>query len=120
MTSQELRDRTKKFSIETINVCKFFDKSDVARILLRQLIKSATSVGANYRAACRGRSRAEFASKLHIALEEADETLFWLEVIIEAEIHTGERIKNLLKEANEILFILSSSFKTTKTNRKTQ
>jgi len=117
MTSQERKRRTKEFSIDIIEVCRLFDKSDVARILLRQLIKSATSVAANYRAACRARSKAEFIAKLHIAVEEADETVFWFEIITEAEVHTGERIYQLLKEAKEILYILSSSHKTAKENK---
>ena len=116
MTSEELKARTKEFSIEIIKLCKLFDKSDVARISARQLIRSATSVAANYRAACRGRSKAEFIAKLHIAVEEADETVFWLEIIIEADVYRGESINQLLKEAKEILYILSSSHKTAKEN----
>ena len=118
MTSQELKERTKRFSIEIIEACRLFDKSDVSRILLRQLIRSATSVAANYRAACRGRSKAEFIAKLHIAVEESDETAFWLEIIIEANVFSGEKIKELLKESKEILYILSSSLKTARENQK--
>jgi four helix bundle protein len=118
MTSEELKAQTKEFSIEIIKVCKLFDKSDVAKILARQLIRSATSVAANYRVACRARSKAEFIAKLHIAVEEADETMFWLEIIIEADVYHADRIDQLLKESKEILYILSSSLKTARENHK--
>ena len=80
ITQQDLRNRTKQFAIEIILFLKKMEISYEDRIIIRQLLRSSTSVAANYRAACRGRSNAEFYSKICIVLEEADETLFWLEV----------------------------------------
>jgi four helix bundle protein len=91
-------------------------KSDEARILGKQLLRSATSVASNYRAACRSRSKPEFYAKICIVVEESDETLFWLELIVEAEIVPGEKANGLMKEAEELLFIFSASKKTTKDN----
>ena len=83
-----------------------------------QLFKSGTSVAANYRAACRGRSKAEFVSKLGIVLEEGDETLFWLEIIGEMKIHDESSVEYLMQECDEIIAIMVSSVKTAKQTRK--
>ncbi|MEO5571131.1 MAG: four helix bundle protein [Bacteroidia bacterium] len=93
-------------------------KTDEARIIGKQLLRSATSTSANYRAVCRARSDAEFHSKLSIVVEEADETVFWIEILIEAEIVKKERLNELLQEANEILKIVASSRSTFTKNRK--
>ncbi len=85
-----------------------------ARILGAQLLRSGTSIGANYRAACRGRSRAEFVAKLGIVLEEADETVFWLELIESAKIFPDGKLNSLRKEANELVSIFVSSVRTAK------
>jgi four helix bundle protein len=110
------KKRTKKFAIDIIYLYRRLPKSEEARIIGRQLIKAATSVASNYRAACRGRSDNEFYSKLSIVVEEADETVFWLEVLMEANIYKVE--DNILKEAGEILAVVSASRKTMKENKK--
>ena len=80
----------------------------------KQLLRSSTSIGANYRAACRARSRAEFVAKLGIVLEEADETIFWLELIQEIAIFPESQLRNLMREANELVSIFVSSVRTAK------
>ena len=91
-----------------------FSKNEESYIVKKQLIRSATSVAANYRAVCRARSDAEFFAKLCIVVEEADDTLFWLEIIVDAEIYNIELTTPLIKEANEIVKIVSKSRKTIK------
>jgi len=88
--------------------------TEEARILGKQVLRSGTSVGANYRAACRARSRAEFIAKLGIVLEEADETVFWLELLLEGGIVKSEKLDNLLKEAQELTSIFVTSICTAK------
>jgi four helix bundle protein len=91
-------------------------KTPQAQLLGRQLVRSGTSVASNYRAACRGRSRAEFVSKLSIVVEEADETLFWLELIRESSSYSGKFPDDLEQEAKELLYFFSSSRKSAKVN----
>jgi four helix bundle protein len=110
--SDALKCRTKSFALRIIKVCRSLPRSEEARILGRQLLRSSTSIGANYRAACRARSRAEFAAKLGIVLEEADETVFWLELIQEAAIFPEIKLRALLGEANELVSIFVSSVRT--------
>jgi four helix bundle protein len=93
-------------------------ETEEARVIGKQLLRSATSVGANYRAACRARSNEEFYSKLSIVVEEADETLFWMELLIEAEIIKHEKINDLMNECIEILSIMAASRKTAKRTTK--
>ncbi len=112
-----LRARTQKFAIEVIQLTKTLPKSPEFRIVARQLIRSATSVGANYRAACRAQSRAHFIAKMSIVEEEADESLYWMELTA-ALGHTVPALKFLQKEAEELLRMIVSSKKTAKTNRK--
>ena len=116
--SQQLKDRTKTFGIRVINMTREIKSGKIEDILIRQIVRSATSVGANYRSALRGRSHADFISKLTIAEEEADETCFWLEIMMEIEIFPKERLEPLLKEAYEITAILTASGKTAKSKRK--
>jgi four helix bundle protein len=92
-------------------------KAEEARILGRQFLRSGTGVAANYRSACRARSGADFVSKIGIALEEADETAFWLELLIEAEIISEQRLKALLAEADELVRIFSATRTTAKKRR---
>ena len=110
--AEKLRSRTKSFAIDIIKYGQKFPKNEEAFVIKKQLFKSATSVAANYRAVCRGRSDAEFYSKLCIVVEEADETVFWLEMIQDSGINKGEENTKLQKEANELLAIFSSSKKT--------
>jgi four helix bundle protein len=86
MTPKELKDRTKRFSVDIIRLCRELPSTLDGRRIGQQLLDSATSVAANYRAACRARSRAEFIAKLGIVLEESDESLFWLELMVEANL----------------------------------
>lgn len=87
---------------------------DEARILGKQLLRSGTSIGANYRAACRARSRAEFIAKLGIVLEESDETAFWLELLLESDVINHDKFNALLKEADEFTSIFVASLRTAK------
>ncbi len=111
---EEIKDRTKKIAIQIINFCDLLPRNTKFFVIEKQIIKSATSVGANYRAACRARSKAEFIAKLGIVEEEADETLYWLEIIVELDKNLKDRIIPLYKEMNEILSIILASEKTAK------
>ena len=106
------KKRTKKFVVDNIRFFRTLPKTEEAKIIGRQLLRSSSSVGANYRAACRARSKAEFHSKLSIVVEESDESVFWMEILIEAEVVKPQEINDLLKEGNEILKIVSASRKT--------
>jgi four helix bundle protein len=112
-----LRDRTKQFAIEIVKLVRIFPRNEENKIIGRQLMRSATSVAANYRAVCRARSKAEFIAKIGIVVEEADETVFWLEMIAELNILSPEKMGELLKEANELLAIFSASNQTARGRR---
>jgi len=114
MNESELKLRTKQFALRVMKLVGFLPQDAVGRPIGNQLIRSATSVGANYRAACRGRSKAEFVSKLSIVIEEADERCYWLELIIEGELLAKEKVESLLDEANQITAIMVASRKTAK------
>jgi four helix bundle protein len=101
--SEALKLRTKDFALRVLKLYRCLPRTEEARILGSQLLRSSTSIGANYRAACRGRSRAEFVAKLGIVLEEADETVFWLELFQEGNIFPAEKLRNLVQEANELV-----------------
>lgn len=107
-----LKNRTKAFVLEAITFYQSLPITEEAKIIGRQFMRSSSSVGANYRAACRSRSKAEFYSKLSIVVEEADETAFWLEILIEAKISNKENANKLLVEVNEILAIVAKARKT--------
>jgi four helix bundle protein len=120
-TEKDLIKRTKQFALRVIKLVAALEKDFVGSVIGRQLIRSGTSVGANYRAACRGRSTNEFISKLGIVEEETDESMYWIELIIEAGIIPAKKLNPLLKEANEILSITVASRKTARANnRKSQ
>ena len=114
------KKRTKAFAISIIKLSKSFPNNDESFIIKKQLLRSAFSVASNYRAVCRARSDAEFFSKLSVVVEEADEVVFWLELLAEAAIVSGNQIADNLKEANEILAVVARSRKTMKerTNQK--
>jgi len=124
MTERELLQRTKQFALRIFKLVGALPQTIQGRAVAGQLIRSGTSVAANYRAACRARSKAEFVAKLGIVEEEADETAFWLELIIETSLLSATKAKPLLTEASEIVAIMASSKKTaTKSqiaNRKSQ
>ena len=117
MSSNDLKARTKKFAVTIVNLVKTFPEKKVYWIISDQILRSATSVGANYRAACRAKSQQDFAYKLNIVLEEADESFFWLELLEEAELVDPKLIKPLWKEANELTAIFSKSLITAKSSK---
>ncbi|PWS31645.1 four helix bundle protein [Pedobacter paludis] len=112
-----IKARTKKFVLDSIKFYQTLPKTEEARIIGRQFIRSSSSVGANYRAACRSRSKAEFFAKLSIVVEEADETAFWIEILTESGITDSSKTYLLLKEVNEILAIVAKARKTVSNNR---
>jgi len=101
------KQRTKSLSLKTIRLFQSLPRKDEAVIIGKQLLRSSTSVAANYRAACRARSQAEFYSKISIVVEEADETLFWLELLHDSEILIGEELQELLNEYLEVVKIVN-------------
>jgi len=110
MFIEELKGRTKKFAVDIINFCNSLNNSKASSVVTYQLVKSATSTGANYRAACRARSKPEFFSKICIVVEEADESEYWLEIISEAKLSNNkEELLRLTKEANEITKIMTKA-----------
>ena len=109
MTESELKQRTKKFALRVLKLVSALPKTTEARALGAQLARSGPSVGANYRAACRGRSKADFISKLGIVEEEADESAYWMELIIEGGFMAKRRVEALLCEANELTAIMVAS-----------
>src|SRR6185503_19227948 len=100
---EKLKQRTKDFAVRVVKMFRRLPKTTEARIIGRQVIRSGTSVAANYRSACRARSRAEFSAKLGIVLEEVDESVLWLEILVDAEVVSRGRMNALLGEANELL-----------------
>ena len=112
MTTNELKLRTKNFSILILNLVEKLPNSIAGKTFAHQIIRSGTSVGANYRAVCRARSDREFISKMNIVLEEADETMFWLELIIDRKWFDENEVLNLLDEGNQLTAIFVSSLKT--------
>ena len=112
--TDELKTRTKKFALRIIKVSRALPRSPEARVIGYQLLRSGTSVAANYRAACRGRSRPEFLAKIGIVVEEADETVFWLEILTEAGLIRAELLDDIISEANQLVAIFSASQLTVK------
>jgi len=103
---RELQDRTRRFALRVLKLVDVLPKTAAGRAISNQLVRNATSVGANYHAACRARSRAEFVAKLGTVLEEADESLYWLELIRDAKLVPEHRISLLLREADELTAIV--------------
>jgi four helix bundle protein len=112
MNPQEFKARTKKYAIRVIRLVDALPSSRSTNALVNQLVRSGTSVGANYRAACRARSRADFISKMGIVEEEVDESVYWMELLIESGKVKVERLAALMKEGNEILAMVCASAKT--------
>jgi four helix bundle protein len=112
MTERELLDRTKKFALRVFKLVGALPRTIQGKAVAAQLIRSGTSVAANYRAACRARSKPEFIAKLGVVEEEADESAFWLGSIIETDLLSAGKVKPLLTEAGEIVAIMASSKKT--------
>jgi len=117
MNPKILKERTKQFGLRVLNLYEEISKTKKGEILGNQLLGSGTSVGANYRAACRAKSNADFIYKIQIVEEEADESVYWLELISESNIIRKNRLGSILKEANELTAIFTSSGKTAKQRR---
>jgi four helix bundle protein len=111
MNPEELKARTQSFGLRIIRLVSALPRDPAARVIGRQVLRSGTSVGANYRAACRAKSRADFAAKIAIVEEEVDETLYWLEVLIKSRLVKAERLQHLIKETEELVAIVSASRK---------
>ncbi len=118
MGKVDLKQRTKLFSLKVINFVEGLPNKRTAEILGRQLLRSGTSAGANYRSACRARSAADFIAKMGIVEEEIDESIYWMELLVESGIINTKDTQDLMKEANELLAITVSSIKTARKNRK--
>src|SRR6266496_5174245 len=114
----DLKAQTKQFALRVMKMVDALPRTIQGRAIAKQIIRSATSVAANYRAACRARSRAEFIAKIGIVEEEADESAFWLELIIDSKIRSKAQIEPLLKEAGELVAIMAASRKSAIANRK--
>ena len=114
MDQEQMKNRTKEFAKQVINLCRQIPRTEEGHLIRKQLFRSGTSVGANYRAACRGRSKADFIAKLGIVLEEADESLYWLEILAETKIMPIDPLTPLMNEVNELIAIFVASLNTAK------
>lgn len=112
MNEQEFKKRTKELALRVIKLVSSLPKNTVSEVIGKQLIRSGTSVGANYRAACRARSTADLIAKLRIVEEEADECLYWMELIVEAKLVDVTNLRSIMSETNEILAMTVASIKT--------
>jgi four helix bundle protein len=123
MDERELKNRTKQFALRVMQLVDALPNTISGRAIANQLVRAGTSVGANYRSACRGRSKAEFAAKLGTVVEESDECCFWLELIMDGDLLPRNRIEPLHQEANELTAIFVASIRTAKsaiTNQKSK
>ena len=116
MKNDNLKQRTKEFALQVIRMSEALPKTKAADVVGRQLLRSATSLAANYRAACRGRSKADFIAKLGIVEEEADESCFWLEIIDDAKMLPSSDLRALRAEADALTAIMVSSIRTARAN----
>jgi four helix bundle protein len=112
MDEQTFKIRTKRFALEVIKLVETLPRNRTADVIGRQLLRAGTSVGANYRAACRGRSLSDITAKLGIVEEEADESIYWLELLVEGKSVPADRVSPLVKEANELVAMTVASIKT--------
>ncbi len=112
--SYALRDRTQDFALRILKMYRSLPHSDNARVIGKQVLRSGTSVAANYRAVCRARSKQEFVARMGVVVEEIDETVLWLELLVRSEIVSASKMRNLLREANELLAIFAASQRTAK------
>ena len=116
MKHQNLQDRTRKFALSVIKFTEKLPHDDTSRTIGRQLLRSGISVGANYRATCRAKSEADFISKMSTVLEEADESAFWMELLVDAGKTASQSAQPLIAEANELVAIAASSINTARRN----
>ena len=114
----DLRERTKQYALRVIRLVEALPDTAVAQVIARQLLRAGTSVGANYRAACRSRSQAEFIAKMGIVEEEADESLYWMELLVESRLVRLEQLAPLMQEGDELVAMTVASIKTAKKNRR--
>lgn len=117
MNPEELKARTKRFALDVIRLVETLPKNKPSDVIGKQILRSATSIGANYRSACKARSKADFISKITIVEEEADETQYWLELLTESGLIEPKSVTNLLKEAKELTAIFTATGKTAKQNK---
>jgi four helix bundle protein len=110
--SEQLRDRTKAFALRVVRLFRSLPKAVEAQVIGKQLLRSGTSVAANYRAACRARSKAEFVAKIGVVLEEADESVLWIEMLIDLGVLKRERLDQLLNEGRQLTAIFTASRQT--------
>jgi four helix bundle protein len=115
--SEELRERTKSFALRIVRLFRSLPHSPDAQVMGKQLLRCETSVAANYRAICRARSRAEFIAKIGVVVEEADESIFWLELLSETNTVPADKMKGLVDEARELTAIFTASQRTAKGNK---
>ena len=120
MTQEKMKMRTKQFALRVIRLVESLPNRKTANVIGNQLLRSGTSVGANYRASCRAKSTADFAHKLRIVEEEADESIYWMVLLVEGKIVKENLLANLMDEADQILSIIVSSIKTVKEKRNPQ
>jgi four helix bundle protein len=118
MNQQELRDRTKAFALRVIRLVGALPRNRVADVIARQVLRSGTSIGANYREALRASSKRHFISTCEIVLREADETHYWLELLIESKLIEAKRLQPLLTECNELLAIFAATVRSAKARGK--
>ena len=111
---EQFKQRTRQFSLRVIRLVDALPRTRVGDVIGRQLLRSATSVGANYRSACRGRSTSEFVAKLGTVEEEADECVYWLELLADSGLVKSAKLAALLEEANEIVAIIVAAIKSTR------
>ena len=120
MDERTFKERTKKFSLAVMSLIESLPRNRTSDVIGRQLLRSATSVGANYRSACRGRSTLDVIAKLGIVEEEADESVYWIELLTDSKIVKAKQIAPLVKEANEIIAMTVASIKTLRAKNRTQ
>lgn len=118
MRGEDLKVRTRAFALRTIRLVESLPRGRTADVIGKQLIRSATSAGSNYRAACRARSPAEFVAKMGIVEEEADESLYWMELLVQSELVDGHRLADLMNETNELVSITVASIKTARKRKR--
>jgi len=119
MTREEMRSRTKGYAKRIVKLCSALPGNWVAQTLGKQLLRCGTSVGANYRAVCRAKSTSDFINKFRIVEEECDESLFWMELLVDNKLVRSSRLKALMQEADEIMAIIVASAKTARSSGRT-
>jgi four helix bundle protein len=117
MNQEQMRNRTKEFAKQIVTLCRQLPENREGRLIGNQIFRSGTSVGSNYRAVCRARSKADFIAKIGLVLEETDETLYWLELIDETKIMKNGALKEIKKEANELVAIFVSTVNKARTRK---